>query len=64
MGAIMCLLVAFYYCILSKEYPSKEGTANYSKKIYKNNKTRQQIINGLICFGYTTLLCVYSFIYW
>jgi len=60
MGAIMCLLVAFCYCILSKEYPSKEGTANYPKKVYKDNKKLQLLINGLICFGYTTLLCVYS----
>lgn len=60
MGAIMCLLVAFCYSILSKEYPSKEGTATYPKKVFKENKKLQLLINGLICFGYTTLLCVYS----
>ena len=58
-GAIICLLVAFCYCILSKEYPSEEGTANYSKKIFKDKKM-QATINGLIIIGYTTLLCVYS----
>lgn len=60
MGALMCLLVAFCYSILSKEYPSKEGTANYSKKVFPKNKNIQKLINGLICFGYTSLLCVYS----
>ncbi len=59
MGAIMCLLVAFCYCILSKEYPSKEGTANYPKKVFKNKKL-QLCINALIILGYTSLLCVYS----
>jgi len=59
MGAIMCLLVAFCYCILSKEYPSKEGTANYPKKVFKN-KTLQKTLSALIILGYTSLLCVYS----
>ena len=56
----MCLLVAFCYSILSKEYPSEEGTTTFSKKVFPKNKKIQKIINGLICFGYTSLLCVYS----
>lgn len=60
MGALMCMLVAFCYSILSKEYPSKEGTTNFTKKVFPKNKTIQNLINGLICFGYTSLLCVYS----
>tara|TARA_B100001248_G_scaffold140249_1_gene105333 strand:- start:3243 stop:4472 length:1230 start_codon:yes stop_codon:yes gene_type:complete len=59
-GALMCLLVAFCYSILSKEYPSEEGTTTFSKKVFPKNKKIQKIINGLICFGYTSLLCVYS----
>ena len=59
-GALMCLLVAFCYSILSKEYPSEEGTTKFSKKVFPKNKKIQKIINGLICFGYTSLLCVYS----
>ena len=59
MGAIMCLLVAFCYCILSKEFPSREGTANYPKKTI-NNKKVQLFLKGFIILGYTSLLCVYS----
>lgn len=59
MAAIMCLTVAFCYCILSKEYPSKEGTAEYPKRIFKN-RTIQLLVNGLIVFGYTSLFCIYS----
>ena len=59
MGAIMCLLVAFCYCILSKEYPSKEGTANYPKKTI-DSKKMQLFLKGFIILGYTSLLCVYS----
>lgn len=58
-GAIICMIVAFCYCILSKEYPGKGGTAEYPKKVFKNKKL-QLFLTGLIIFGYTSLFCVYS----
>lgn len=59
-GACICILVAFSYCILSKEFPSDVGTTQYSKEIFKDNKLIQNIITGLICFGYTSLFCIYA----
>lgn len=58
-GSIICMTVAFCYSILSKEYPSKGGTAEYPKKVFKN-KDLQLLLTGLIIFGYTSLFCVYS----
>jgi amino acid transporter len=58
-GAIICMVVAFCYSILSKEYPGKGGTAEYPKKVFKD-KRLQLLITGLIIFGYTSLFCVYS----
>ena len=58
-GAIICMIVGFCYSIMSKEFPSKGGTAEYSKKVFKD-KRLQLLITGLIIFGYTSLFCVYS----
>lgn len=60
LAALICLTIAFCYCILSKEYPSDEGTSEYSKKVFPDRKLVQTIVNGLIILGYTFLLCLYS----
>ena len=39
--------------VVEKEYPSKEGTANYPKKVFKN-KTLQKTLSALIILGYTS----------
>jgi len=58
-AAIMCIMVSFCFSVLSKEYPSDYGLLNYASNLYEN-KYVSNTINGIICFGYIALLCVYS----
>ena len=57
-GFIVCITVVFSYILLSKEYPSNEGTIEYPKQLLDKNKF---IISGMIIiFGYVALSAVYS----
>ena len=52
-GLVLCLLIAFSYCLLAEEFPSKGGTIDYPEKLLdKKHEKWKKRFSLLVILGY------------
>ena len=61
-GTSICLLIAFSYCILSDEYPTKGETIDYPKDLMSKGQGEKTAFSMVVILGYIILTIVYSLI--